>query len=218
MITLRSGRFGPYVQLGEGEKPKRASLPKGTDPASADLELGIKLLSLPREVGLHPESGKPIVANFGRYGPYVAHDGQFASLETPEDVFTVGLNHAVTLIAERKAKGFKRRGPEPLKELGAGPGGGAPIKLMKGRYGPYVTDGTTNATVPNGVEPMDLTLERAVELLAERAAKGPVKKKRNGAAKKEPKAKAKPEKAAPKKAPPKKKTAAKRKPVAVAGE
>jgi DNA topoisomerase-1 len=215
-ITLRNGRFGPYVQAGEGEKPKRGSIPKGTPISNVDLELAIKLLSLPREVGLHPETGKPIMANFGRFGPYVAHDGQYASLETPEDVFTVGLNHAVTLIAERKAKGFQRRGPEPLKELGKDAGGAA-IKLMKGRFGPYVTDGTTNATVPNGTEPMDVTLEQAVTLLAERAAKGPSKKKKRNGAKPKAQAKAKPEKA-PAKKPPAKKKPAKRKPVAAASE
>ncbi|MDE2135615.1 MAG: type I DNA topoisomerase [Alphaproteobacteria bacterium] len=175
-ITLRNGRFGPYVQLGEGEKPKRASLPKGSDPSNVELELAIKLLSLPREVGKHPESGEPITANFGRYGPYVAHNGSYASLESPDDVFTIGLNHAVTVLAEKKARGFVRRGPEPLKELGANPNGGAAIKLMKGRFGPYVTDGSVNATVPRGNNPMELTLDAALGLIAERAAKGPPKK------------------------------------------
>jgi DNA topoisomerase-1 len=184
MITLRSGRFGPYVQLGEGDKPKRASIPKGTDQSNVDLELGIKLLSLPREVGKHPETGEPILANFGRFGPYVQHQKQYASLESPEDVFTIGLNHAVTLIAERKAKGFKRRGPEPLKELGPDPTSGEAIKVMKGRYGAYVTDGTTNATIPNGADPETITLAEAVELIAARAAKGPSKKKKKAAPKK----------------------------------
>ena len=182
-ITLRSGRFGPYVQLGEGEKPKRASIPKGTDLNNVDLELGIKLLSLPREVGKHPESGNPIMANFGRYGPYVSHDGQYASLDSQEEVFTVGLNRAVTLLAEKKAKGHSRRGPEALKELGTDPSSGATIKLMKGRYGPYVTDGSTNATVREGNDPNSVTLEQAITLIAERAAKGGPKKK-NGAARK----------------------------------
>src|SRR5579872_5725609 len=113
-VTLRSGRFGPYVQLGEGKKPKRSGLPKGTDPSAVDLAFAIKLLSLPREVGAHPEDNKMITANFGRFGPYVAHDGKYASLESPDDVFTIGINHAVTLLAEKKAKGFKRRGPEAL--------------------------------------------------------------------------------------------------------
>ncbi len=177
------------MQLGEGEKPKRASIPKGTDLANVDLELGIKLLSLPREVGKHPESGNPIMANFGRYGPYVAHDGQYASLESPEEVFTVGLNRAVTLLAEKKAKGHSRRGPEALKELGTDPTSGATIKLMKGRYGPYVTDGSTNATVRDGTDPLGVTLEQALGMIAERAAKGAPKKKNGGKAKKAAKAK-----------------------------
>ncbi|MDE2181672.1 MAG: type I DNA topoisomerase [Alphaproteobacteria bacterium] len=193
-ISLRTGRFGPYVQLGDGEKPKRASIPKGTAAADVDLELAIKLLSLPREIGKHPETGQVIVANFGRYGPYVQHDGQYASLETPEDVFTIGLNHAVTILAEKKARGFVRRGPEPLKELGTSPGNGAPVKVMKGRFGPYVTDGTVNATIPKGSDPQAITLERALGLIAERAAKGPSKKIRKKATKPTAEKKAKAEK------------------------
>ncbi|HEY3777576.1 MAG TPA: type I DNA topoisomerase [Rhizomicrobium sp.] len=170
-ITLRSGRFGPYVQRGDGEKPARASIPKGTDRSDIDLELALKLLSLPREVGKHPESGEPITANFGRYGPYIAHQGQYASLDSADEVFTVGINRAVSLLAEKKAKTKNFRGSEPLKELGAPPNGAA-IKLMRGRYGPYVTDGTTNATVPRDVEPLGVTLEQAQALIAERVAKG----------------------------------------------
>jgi DNA topoisomerase-1 len=237
-VSLRSGRFGPYVQLGEGEKPKRSGLPKGTDLANVDLDLAVRLLSLPREVGKHPETGELITANFGRYGPYVAHNGSYASLESPEDVFTIGLNHAVTVLAEKKARGGGRRGPEALKELGNNPAGVA-VKLMKGRYGPYVTDGTTNATVPNGTEPNSVTLEQALTLLSERAAKGPSPKQKmkaekaaKAAAKKaekskaptkaEPKAKAKTEPAAKiaSKAKPvtKKKTAPKKKSAKVAAE
>ncbi len=140
-ISLRSGRFGPYVQLGEGDKPQRTSIPKGVDPANVDFEYALKLLSLPRDVGKHPESGEMITANFGRYGPYVAHNGQYASLESADEVFTVGLNRAVTVLAEKKAKSRNPRGSEALKELGPNPDGGAMIKVMKGRYGPYVTDG-----------------------------------------------------------------------------
>jgi DNA topoisomerase-1 len=181
MISLRNGRFGPYVQLGDGDKPKRASIPKGTDPSNVDLELGIKLLSLPRLVGNHPETGQPITANFGRFGPYVHHEKSYASLESPEDVFNIGLNHAVTLIAERKAKGFKRRGPEPLKELGPDPASGDIIKVMKGRYGTYVTDGTTNATIPGDGDADSITLADASALIAARAAKGGGKKKKKPA-------------------------------------
>jgi DNA topoisomerase-1 len=193
MITLRSGRFGPYVQLGEGEKPKRSGLPKGTDRSDVDLEMAIKLLSLPREVGLHPEDGKKITANFGRFGPYVAHDGIYASLESPEDVFEIGLNHAVTLLAEKKAKGPGRRGAHTLKDLGAAPGG-KPIKVLKGKFGPYVSDGETNATLPEGTEPESVTMEQALALIAERAAKGGKKKKTAKVAKAPKAVKAKAEK------------------------
>ena len=125
-VTLRSGRFGLYVQLGEangdGEKPKRASLPKGWDPQSLDLERALALLALPREVGLHPETGKPITAGIGRYGPFVLNDGTFANLDSVDEVFTVGLNRAVSLLAEKKAGGGRRRGtPKALKELGTIP-------------------------------------------------------------------------------------------------
>ncbi|MEY4965114.1 MAG: hypothetical protein RL274_697 [Pseudomonadota bacterium] len=211
MITLRTGRFGPYVQRGEGEKPKRSGLPKGTDKSDVDLELAVKLLSLPREVGLHPEDGKKITSNFGRFGPYVYHDGIYASLPSPEDVFEIGLNHAVTLIAEKKAKGPGRRGAQTLKDLGAAPDG-KPIKVLKGKFGSYVSDGETNATLPEGTEPDGVTMEQALLLIAERAAKGGKKKKPARAAKAaKPKAEKK-EKAAPIKAaaktPSKKKAAA----------
>jgi DNA topoisomerase-1 len=209
MITLRTGRFGPYVQRGEGEKPKRSGLPKGTDKSDVDLELAVKLLNLPREVGLHPEDGKKITSNFGRFGPYVYHDGIYASLPSPEDVFEIGLNHAVTLIAEKKAKGPGRRGAQQLKDLGAALGG-KPIKVLKGKFGPYVSDGETNATLPEGTEPDSVTMEQALALIAERAAKGGKKKKPAKAAK----AKAEKPPAAKKtetkeKAAPKKKAAAK---------
>ncbi|HEY4076800.1 MAG TPA: type I DNA topoisomerase [Rhizomicrobium sp.] len=204
-ITLRTGRFGPYVQLGEGDKPKRSGIPKGTDKSDVDLEMAVKLLSLPREVGLHPEDGKKITANFGRFGPYVYHDGLYASLPSPEDVFDIGLNHAVTLIAEKKAKGPGRRGAQTLKDLGAAPDG-KPIKILKGKFGAYASDGETNATLPEGTEPDAVTMEQALALIAERAAKGGKKKKPAKAAK-APKAEkpaktektAKKEKAAPKK-------------------
>ena len=210
-ITLRTGRYGPYVQRGDGEKPKRSGLPQGTDKSDVDLELALKLLALPREVGLHPEDGKKISANFGRFGPYVAHDGIYASLPSPEDVFEIGLNHAVTLLAEKKAKGPGRRGAQTLKDLGAAPDG-KPIKVLKGKFGPYVSDGETNATLPEGVEPDSVTMEQALVLIAERAAKGGKKKKPAKAPKAaKPKAEKK-ETAAPKKAaaktPSKKKAAA----------
>jgi DNA topoisomerase-1 len=179
-------------------------------------------------VGAHPEDGKMITANFGRFGPYVAHDGKYASLESPEDVFNIGINHAVTVLAEKKAKGG-RRGPEVLKELGAGADGVA-IKVLKGRYGPYVSDGDVNATIAEGTDPETVTLEQAQALIAERIAKGGGKKKKKKAAPKtqgktkaKPKAEAKPKKENPEKADkkaaaPKKKSAPKKKPEPVAGE
>ena len=201
-ISLKTGRFGPYVQKGDGEKPPRSGIPKDVDRSAVDLEYALKLLSLPREVGKHPETGNPITANFGRYGPYVAHDGQYASLDSADEVFTVGINRAVTVLAEKKAKSRSPRGPEALKELGAHPEGGAMVKLMRGRYGPYVTDGSTNATIPRDSDPLSVTLDQAVTLLAERAAKGGGKKP-----KKAPKKAAAPKAAkesSPKKAPAKK--------------
>ncbi|HEX3483931.1 MAG TPA: type I DNA topoisomerase [Micropepsaceae bacterium] len=180
-ISLKSGRFGPYVQRGNGEKPARASIPKGFSAETMDLEKALQLLSLPREIGVHPETGKPIMAGFGRFGPYISHDGAYASLESPEDVFTVGINRAVTLLAERKANGGRgARGGQALKDLGVPPGGSTAIKVMKGRYGPYVTDGKINATLPRDSDPASVTLEEAVALIAARAEKGPVQKKGRG--------------------------------------
>ncbi len=203
-VALKSGRFGPYVQLGTGEKPQRASIPKGFSAETMDLPKALQLLSLPREVGLHPETGKPIMAGFGRFGPYIAHDGAYASLESPEDVFTVGLNRAVTLLAERKEKGGRGgRGGQALKELGAHPTNGANVKVMKGKYGPYVTDGKVNATLPRDSDPASVTMEEAVALLAARAEKGPSAKTRGkkapAAKKAAPAAKTEKKEAAPKK-------------------
>ncbi len=157
-----------------------------------------------------------ITANFGRFGPYVAHDGKYASLESPDDVFDIGLNHAVTLLAEKKAKGG-RRGPEVLKELGAGADGVA-IKVLKGRYGPYVSDGDTNATIAEGLDPLTVTLEQAQALIAERIAKGGGKKKKKKAAPKPKAEKAEKAEKKPAKKAAAKKPAAKKKPEPVAGE
>ena len=182
-VTLRTGRFGPYVQLGDtedSEKPKRSSVPRAYDAEQVDLELALKLLSLPREVGQHPETGKIITAGLGRFGPFVLHDGTYANLESVKDVFTIGINHAVTLIAEKLAGGkgrFQRTKAKVLKDLGEHPDGGK-MEVLDGRYGPYVKYGKINATVPKGKEPAELTAEEAIQLIAERAAKAPVKKKR----------------------------------------
>ena len=199
LIYLKTGRFGPYVQLGddeENDKPKRASIPKGQDPESLDLPRAIQLLSLPREVGLHPETGKKITAGLGRYGPFVLHEGLYANLPSVEDVFTVGLNHAVTLLAE-KAKSGGRRGSQALKELGEHPELGGPVNVMSGRYGPYVKHGKVNATLPKDKEPESITMEEAVALIAAKAAKSP---KAKTAAKKKPAKKATTKKATTKKA------------------
>ena len=224
-VTLRTGRFGAYVQLGEQgkdkeDKPKRSSIPKGVDAASVDLEKALQLLSLPREVGLHPETQKPIVAGLGRYGPFILHDGMYANLESVEDVFTIGLNRAVTILAEKAAGGgksrFQRGKPTVLKDLGAHPDGGGNIQVLSGRYGPYINYAKINANVPKSKEPTSVTVEEAIALLAERAAKGggktakgrkaakPAKAAAEKSAEAKPakKAAAKPKKAAAKKAAP----------------
>ncbi len=186
-VTLRSGRFGPYVQLGEGkgkDKPKRASLPKDLMPGNVDLEKALALLSLPRQLGNHPETGKPIIASIGRYGPYLGHDGAYASLANSDEVFTTGLNRAVTLLAEAATKSRGRQRPEALRVVGDHPGDGEPVILMTGRYGPYVTHGKLNATIPKGRDLDGVTLEEALELLASRAkrkAQGKGKSKRRKA-------------------------------------
>ena len=184
-VTLRSGRFGPYVQRGEGKEAKRSSIPKGWDVESIDIGRALTLLSLPREVGIHPETGKPIEANFGRYGPYLRHDGKYANLENADDVFDVGLNRAVVLIAEKEAKGGRGRGAAaaPLKALGDHPDGGA-VNVMSGRYGPYVKWEKVNATLPKEKDPQAITLEEALELIEAKAAKGGKKPARKAAAKK----------------------------------
>ena len=182
-VTLRTGRFGPYVQLGEGskdEKPKRSSVPNGVDPNALDLERALQLLSLPRLIGNHPETGKAITAGLGRYGPFIQHDGMYANLPTVDEVFTVGINRAVVLLAEKKAGGkgrFQRAAATVLKELGEHPSEGGKVQVLSGRYGPYVKHGDVNATLPRGKDPAALTIEDAVQLIAERVAKGPSKSK-----------------------------------------
>jgi DNA topoisomerase-1 len=187
-VTLRTGRFGPYVQLGEAEgeeKPKRSSIPKGMDAATLTLEQALSLLRLPREVGLHPETGTPITAGLGRYGPFILHDGTYANLPSVDEVFSVGINRAVALLAEKKAGGgksrFQRAAPTVLKELGEHPELGGKVQVLSGRYGPYVKHGDVNATLPRSKEPAALTMDEAVQLIAERAAKGPSKSKRRSA-------------------------------------
>ncbi len=211
-VSLRTGRFGPYVQLGEEAKPKRSSLPKGWSAADMDLDQALQLLSLPREVGPHPEDGKMITAGIGRYGPFVLHEGTYANLSSPDEVFSVGINRAVDALAEKRAKGGGRRGAAatPLKELGEHPTESGPVNVYDGRYGPYVKHGKINATLPKDVDPKAVTLEQAVELIAAKAAKGGTKKK--SAAKKTAAKKTTTKKTAAKKTTTKKATAKKAEP------
>ena len=170
-ILLKSGRFGPYVERGD----KRASIPKDIPLEDVSTEVATRLLSLPREIGPHPETGKPITASIGRYGPYLAHDGKFAKLASTAEVFETGMNAAVAKLADAASGGGRQRGVprEPIAVLGKHPANGGEIKVMAGRYGPYVTDGSTNATLPKGSKPEAVTLDEAVGLIDERAAKGP---------------------------------------------
>ena len=203
-IWLKAGRFGPYVEE-QAEKPKRASLPKDWPPAAMDLDKAISLLRLPRDIGPHPEDGKMISAGIGRYGPYVLHDGTYANLPTADEVFEVGLNRAVTVLAEKRAGGRGRAVAEALAELGPHPVTGEPVRVLSGRFGPYIKHGGVNANVPRGADPTKVTMEEAVKVLAEREASGGGGKSRRGKpAARKPAAKAKKPKAAAKKAPAKK--------------
>jgi DNA topoisomerase-1 len=191
-VSLRSGRFGPYLQLGEqskekgAEKPKRAGIPKGLAPDDIDLERALGLLALPRDVGAHPEDGEMIVAGVGRFGPYVKHGKTYANLDANEDVLSVGLNRAVALLAEKKANpGRGRRfGADPGRTLGEHPDKGGPIVVKKGRYGPYVSHDGVNATLTGDITPENVTLEQAVSLLDARIAAGGGKRKSNKQGKK----------------------------------
>ncbi|NOD97432.1 type I DNA topoisomerase [Ruegeria sp. HKCCD6228] len=186
-IWLKSGRFGPYVQRGEptpeNKKPPRASLPRGWSKDDMDLEKALTLLSLPRQIGEHPEGGM-ISANFGRFGPYLMHQlpeepkPVYANLKDPNDVFEIGMNRAVELLAEKRANPGRgrRAAAKPLKELGEHPDGGA-MQVLDGRYGPYVKWEKVNATIPKDIKPEDVTQEMAIELVNERAAKKGTKKK-----------------------------------------
>ncbi len=212
-VTLRKGPYGLYVQLGEPEgkeKPKRASLLRGMTPDDVTLEKALALLALPRELGPHPEDGQPILAGVGRFGPYVKHGPKYKSIPSDESVLDIGMNRAVALLAEAKnPRG--RAAAKPLRTIGNHPADEAPVELYEGRYGPYVKHGSVNATIPRDIKPDELTLDQAVALIAERAAKGGGKKAKpargkkaaaatDGAAGDKPKAKAKKKTAAKKKA------------------
>ncbi len=174
-ITLKTGRYGPYVERGD----KRASIPKDVPPEDVTTEVAERLLSLPREIGPHPETGKPITASIGRYGPYLAHDGKYAKLGSTAEVFETGMNAAVSKLADAASGGGRQRSAsrEPVAVLGKHPTSSAEVKVMAGRYGPYVTDGTTNATLRKGTDPKSVTLDEAVRMIDEKAAKGPAPKR-----------------------------------------
>lgn len=205
-ITARTGRFGPYLQRGEGKEAKRASLPKGWSLDTVDHEKALALLALPRDIGLHPETGKMISAGIGRYGPYVMHDGAYANVENVDEVFTIGINRAVSVLADKASKGGgrTRSTPAALATLGDHPDGGS-ITVRDGRYGPYVNWGKINATLPKGKDPASVTLEEALQLITDKAGSAKSKTKKAPAKKAAPKEKA-PAKA---KAPAKTKAAAK---------
>ena len=179
-IFLLVGPFGPYLQLGEagedGAKPKRVSLPKGRDPQTIGFEEAMSYLSLPRQLGTHPETGHVVNAGIGMYGPYVKHEKVFASLGKTDDVLTIELPRALELIAAKKTKAPVL----PLKELGKHPDDNEPVAVYEGRYGAYVKHGKTNATIPKDRDPLQITLEEALPLLAERAERGPSTKRGRG--------------------------------------
>jgi DNA topoisomerase-1 len=176
-ILLLNGPYGPYLQLGLPEadakkKPKRVSIPKDIPVSSVDIDVALQLIALPRDLGLHPETNKKVIANIGRFGPYVNHDAKFKSIPRTDSVFDIDLTRAVELLAQANS------GPAPIKELGNHPTEDGQIAIYSGRYGPYVQHGKVRATISKSQDPESLTLEEALELLAEKAAKGvPAKKK-----------------------------------------
>ena len=176
-IFLMTGRFGPYVQCGEvvegGDKPKRASLPKGVELENATLEMAVKLLAMPSELGKHPDSGKPVKVGIGRYGPYVVHEGDYRSLTEGDDPLSIQFDRAMELLAIPKQRG---RGATPIREVGKHPADDQPIELYNGRYGPYVKHNKVNASLPKGVESEDITIPVAVELLQKRIERDAAKK------------------------------------------
>ncbi len=198
-IWLKAGRFGPYVQRGEATeetpKPARASLPKGWAPEAMDLEKALRLLTLPRQIGKHPEDGELVEAGIGRYGPYVKHGRVYANLPEVDEVFTIGMNRAVEVLAQKASRGGRAAAPAALRDLGEHPDGGK-IEVMSGRYGPYVKWAKVNATLPKEITPEDVTMAQALELIASKATKkGGARKAAKPKAAAKPKSKAK---AAPK--------------------
>ena len=183
VIQLKSGRFGPYIQRGEVSeetpKPPRASLPKSWNASELDLAKALQLLELPREVGKHPEDGELVEAGIGRYGPFIKHGRLYANLKEVDEVFTIGMNRAVEVLALKASNsGRGSAAAKPIKELGEHPDEGGPVNVMDGKYGPYVKWGKINATLPKDVEPDSLELEAAVLLISEKIKKGPAKKRK----------------------------------------
>jgi DNA topoisomerase-1 len=191
------GRFGAYVQLGDTpekgskEKPRRSSLIGGMTESSVTLEEALKLLQLPRQLGVHPESGQPVVAGLGRFGPYVKHGDDFRSLESDDELFTVELSRALQLFSEPKRSRRRQAAKKVLASIER-PDGAAPLQVLEGRYGPYVTDGETNASIPKGVDPATITLESANDLLEARRSAAPRPKRGRAATRSVKKAAAKP--------------------------
>ena len=181
-IYVMHGRFGPYVQLGENpekgskEKPKRASLDREMSEDTVTIDDAVRLLSLPRELG-PADDGQIILTNRGRFGPYVQIGTEYRSLEADDDVYTITLERAKELLAKPKGQRRQRAAAKELKALGAHPAGGAPVRILDGRYGPYVTDGTTNASLPKGTAPESLTMAQAVDLMNARASAPSAKKR-----------------------------------------
>jgi DNA topoisomerase-1 len=185
-VWLKTGRFGPYVEM-LAEPSKRASLPKDWPPATIDLDRALRLLHLPREVGPHPEDGGMILAGVGRYGPYVQHNGVYANLANADEVFDLGLNRAVAVLAEKAAgRGQTRRTTGPLRELGPHPVSGEPVRILAGRYGPYVKHGETNANLPRGADPQTITIEEATALISAREGAAPRGRRRPTSERKQP--------------------------------
>jgi len=184
-MLLMQGPYGPYVQLGqnteEGKKPKRISLPKGLAAEAVTSEIATKLLSLPRELGSHPETSKKVTVNIGRFGPYIQHDGGFKSIPRTDSIFDIELDRAVELLAQPKGAG--RSGATAGKSLGKHPDDDEPVTVHDGRYGPYVKHGKVNATLPAGTDATNVTLDEAVALIAAKAAKGAPAKKKTAAKK-----------------------------------
>ena len=180
-IYVRVGRFGTYIQLGESADPdrKNASLLKGMEPSELTLDLALRLLALPRTLGTHPESSEPIVASNGRYGPYIKCGSETRSLPADVSPLDVTLAQALELLAQPKQRGRGRAtAQKPIREFPVSPVTEKPVKLLDGRYGPYVTDGTTNASLPKDADPEQVTFELALQLLADRAARAPSKRTR----------------------------------------